>query len=200
MPATLRVAIAGAGGIGGYFARHYFDFGFNRRQFPITKWTTDIFDDDLVDHSNLLHQNYTEDDLGRPKAEIVAAQALGCLNPQLRFMTPDDFPNYDVVVSCVDSMRFRRDLYQYGHAHRELFWLDGRCSSRNVGVYSSVMPWKKLVDAVTDEDVRGGCLLEVDKRQQVSHITPVIAASLLLQLFLNHLRGEDTPVPLVLYI
>jgi ThiF family len=200
IPTTLRVAIAGAGGIGGYFTKFYYDFGFNRRQFPVTKWTTDIYDDDLVDASNLLHQNYTEDDLGRPKAEVVAAQTLGVINPVLRFMTADDFPNYDVVFSCVDSMRFRAQLYRHGFEHKAPYWIDGRCSSRSIGVFASSMAKRSLESVLNEEDIRGGCLLEADKLSRTSHITPVIVAGMMMQVFLNHLRGEDTPSPMVLYL
>jgi molybdopterin/thiamine biosynthesis adenylyltransferase len=186
-----RVAIAGAGGIGGYVAEFLADYGSSTRaQYPLSKWKLDLYDDDNVDTSNLLHQNFTLDDLGRPKADIIAERYI-VYNPIKRFMTKDDFPNYDVIFSCVDSMSFRRDLYNYGFEHPELYWIDGRCNSRQIGLMHSKLPRKTLEQTLTNSDERRGCLLEVDKKNKVSHATPIVVASMMVQGFLNHLRGED---------
>lgn len=195
-----NVAIAGAGGIGAYLAGFLYDLGVNRAQFPFAKWKWTLFDDDTVDHTNLLHQNFTEDDIGRPKAEIVSERTARVIKPELRFMTAADFPNYDVVFSCVDSMTFRRELYNYGFSHPELYWVDGRCSSRNIGLFNSKVGEKVLRKSLSDSDERRGCLLAVDKEKKVSHITPVIVASMMAQTFLNHIRGVDTTDQIMLVI
>lgn len=193
-----KIGIAGAGGIGAYLASFLFDYGANRNQYPYTDWTVDVFDNDTVDGSNLLHQNYTEDDLGKNKAEIVAGRYF--MTPQLRFMEPADFKNYDVIFSCVDSMSFRKKLYQYGWEHPELYWIDGRCSSRQIGVFNSLVSRKQLEPTLNDSEEREGCLLRVDKKNKISHATPLIVAGLMQQTFLNHLRGEDIKEKLLLYV
>ena len=195
-----NVAIAGASGIGAYLAGFLYDLGVNRAQFPFAKWKWTLFDDDTVDHTNLLHQNFTEDDIGRPKAEIVSERTARVIKPELRFMTAADFPNYDVVFSCVDSMTFRRELYNYGFSHPELYWVDGRCSSRNIGLFNSKVGEKVLRKSLSDSDERRGCLLAVDKEKKVSHITPVIVASMMAQTFLNHIRGVDTTDQIMLVV
>lgn len=187
-----NVAIAGAGGIGAYLAGFLYDLGVNRSQFPFAQWKWTLFDDDTVDHTNLLHQNFTEDDIGRHKAEIVSERTARVIKPELRFMTTEDFPKFDVVFSCVDSMTFRRELYNYGFSHPEFYWVDGRCSSRNIGLFNSKVGEKVLRKSLSDSDERRGCLLAVDKEKKVSHITPVIVASMMAQTFLNHIRGVDT--------
>ncbi len=115
-------------------------------------------------------------------------------------MTDADFPNYDVIFSCVDSMTFRRALYKYGFEHPELYWVDGRCNSRQIGLMHSKVGRKSLESTLTDTDVRGGCLLEVDKKAKVSHATPDIVAGMMVQCFLNHLRGVDTSEKILLNI
>lgn len=195
---TPRIAIAGAGGIGAYFAQFLFDYGAVRNQLHFPVGEVVIFDDDTVDVSNLLHQNFTEDDLGKSKADIVAAKCF--MKAEKRFMTEKDFPDYDVVFSCVDSMKFRKQLYEYSWKHPELYWVDGRCSSRNVGVFNSRLSEATLKKFVTDDEERRGCLLAVDKANKVSHATPIVVASTMLQVYLNHLRGEDTLTPVTLVI
>ena len=193
-----KVAIAGAGGIGAYVSHFLYDYGVNRGQYPFTEWQVDVYDDDTVDVSNLLHQNYSEDDLGKNKAEIVAARYF--MNAKLRFMTKEDFKDYDTIFSCVDSMKFRKELYTYGWDHPGLYWIDGRCSSRNIGVFNSKIDKKRLELHLSDEEVRRGCLLQYDKEHKVSHATPIIVAGLMLQVFLNHLREEDTNEKLLLLV
>lgn len=193
------IGIAGAGGIGGYVCKLLYDFGVNRKQFPFSSWKIDVYDDDVVDVGNLLHQDFSFDDLGREKAQIMAEKY--AVDSVLRFMTKEDFSKYDVILSCVDSMTFRKDLYTYGWENPgKLFWIDGRCSSRNIGLYTSDIPKAKIEKDINDNTVRYGCLRQVDKENNTSHITPVIIAAMMMQTFLNHLRGEKLQDKLLLMI
>jgi len=193
-----RIGIAGAGGIGGFVVSGLFDYGVNRKQFPFNDFAIDLFDDDIVDTGNLLHQNFTEDDLGKQKAKLLSDRYF--VNPVLRFMKPEDFVNYQLVFSCVDSMEFRKQLYEYGYKHPEFVWIDGRCNSRQIGLFHSLMAAKALNPTLTDTKARAGCLRQVDKENKVSHITPQIIAGMMLQTFLNMLRSEQMNDPHVLYI
>src|ERR1035438_147249 len=103
-PKIARIGIAGAGGIGAYLCAMLFDYGAKRGQFDFGGCSIDVYDSDVVDDSNLLHQNFYEEDIGKYKAEIVAEKCLGMVKPSLRFMELDDFKNYDVIFSAVDSM------------------------------------------------------------------------------------------------
>ena len=197
-PTVNSLAIAGAGGIGGFVAAGLFDYGGLRDQFPYTSMKIDIFDDDIVDASNMLHQNYREEDIGKQKA-VLCAERYG-MNPIVRLMTPKDFKDYDVVLSCVDSMTFRKDLYQYGWEHPELFWIDGRCSSRQIGLYHAKLSRKSIEGDLTDSTKRTGCLLDVDKKYKVSHATPQVVAAMMVQTFLNYLRGEVQSEKIVMMI
>ncbi len=193
------IGIAGAGGIGGYVCRLLFDYGVNRNQFPFTDWKVELYDDDTVDAKNLLHQDFTQDDLGLAKATIMSNRYM--VTPILRFMTPADFPNYNVIFSCVDSMSFRKQLYEYGWEKPDkVFWIDGRCSSRTIGLYNSSIPKKDIEKDVTDNEERRGCLRAVDKENNISHVTPIIIAGMMVQTFLNYLRSEEAKNKLILQI
>jgi molybdopterin/thiamine biosynthesis adenylyltransferase len=193
-----RIAIAGAGGIGGFVAAALYDYGVNRGQYPFADWQIDVYDDDIVDVGNLLHQNFTEDDLGKRKADLIAQRYF--MNPVLRFMDEPDFKNYDLVFSCVDSMEFRNKLYNYGYTHPELVWIDGRCNSRTVALYHSMIARKQLDADLTNSKERAGCLRPVDKQAKLSHVTPQIIAGMMVQTFLNMLRGEQTNEKQILFI
>ena len=199
-PKVKTIGIAGCGGIGAFLAANLFDYGARRNQFDFTSIAIDVFDDDIVDASNLLHQNFTDEDVGKYKAEIVAERCGGLITAHKRFMTKKDFENYDTIFSCVDSMTFRKDLYNYGFAHPELFWVDMRCSSRSIGLFHSKVPKKQLEAALSDSTERTGCLREVDKKNKTSHVTPQIIAGIGCQTFLNFLRGELQPDKLIVMI
>ena len=192
-----KIAIAGAGGLGSYLVQYLYDYGTNRGQYPWVDWEVDLYDNDTVDQGNLLHQNYTMDDLGKRKAEILAEKFL--VNPIYEFMAVDSkgkpdssvFKNYDFVFSCVDNMMFRRSLYEYGwETPDRLVWIDGRCSSRHIGVYNSFISKAKLQRTLSDDTKHRGCLRGVDKQNKVSHATPLIVAGIMTQAFLNYIRGN----------
>jgi molybdopterin/thiamine biosynthesis adenylyltransferase len=201
IPVACRIAVAGAGGLGSHFTGLLYDFGVNREQFPFAQYVVDVYDDDTVDTSNLLHQNYTSQDLGLMKADVLAARYL--VNAVTRRMTPEDFPKYDIIFSCVDNMDFRRQLYQAGWDKKYLgFWVDGRCSSRQIGIFNSDRR-KDLLEPLLvggTEQKSAGCLREVDKVAKISHATPVIVAGFMMQQFLNWLRGEVNSNPFILMV
>lgn len=183
-----KLAIAGAGGIGAFVASGLHNYGVMRNQFDYAGMEIDIYDDDIVDVGNLLHQNFSEEDVGQYKAQLCADRYV--MNPIKRFMTEKDFGKYEVIFSCVDSMKFRKQLYTYGFDHPELFWIDGRCSSRSIGLYNSRCSRKALEVTLNDSEERQGCLLAVDKKNKMSHATPQVIAAMVLQTFLNYIRGE----------
>ena len=184
-----KVAIAGAGGIGGNVCKVFFEYGALRNQFAFEDLSVDIYDNDTIEASNLLHQDFTSDDLGKSKADVMAERySYKAIN---RFMTVDDFKKYDLVFSCVDSMRFRKELYEfYWDNGKPKFWIDGRCSSTMCAAFNSTMPHEKLAQYITDADVRGSCLEDFEKQNNVCHTTPLVAAAMSVQAFLNIYRGE----------
>ena len=199
-PNISRIGIAGAGGIGAFLAANLFDYGAKRNQFDFGGCTVEIFDDDIVDASNLLHQNFYDEDIGNYKAKIVESRCLGMVKAQTRFMTKTDFANFDVIFSAVDSMSFRKDLYEYGFEHPELFWIDGRCSSRQIAVYHSKLDKSALLSTLSDSKERTGCLLAFDKANKTSHVTPQIASAMMTQTFLNYIRNDLQPDGIVMMI
>ena len=187
-----NIAIAGAGGIGSNLLAMLFDYGFNRKQFDYMQTSVDIYDDDTVDISNLLHQNFKIDDVGKHKVEVLEDKYV--VNGLKRRMTIEDFEKYDVIFSCVDSMQFRKSLYEYSWTvdKNKLFWVDGRCTSRQAALFNSDLPKETLLPYIDDSKEEGGCLLAYEKEQNISHALPVIVAGMMVQTFLNKLRGQTT--------
>lgn len=136
---------------------------------------------------NLLQQDFSVEDLGKYKVDVLADKYI--VNTEKRFMTEDDFDKFDVIFSCVDSMELRKSLYN--HKLKEgAFWIDGRTNS-NIGmVFNSQIPFSKLERYISDDTERGGCLLQYEKEQKISHTLPLIVASMMVQVFLQATRGK----------
>lgn len=187
-----KIGIAGAGGIGSHLTGMLYDFGVNRNQFDFTGLTIDVYDDDVVDYKNLLHQNFGEADLHTMKADSLANRF--AVTPIKRFMTAEDFKNYDLIFSCVDSMSFRKSLYEWSWANpKGAFWIDGRCESRQGAIFNKSIPRKNLEKMLSDSQDRTGCLLKYEKENNISHALPIIVAGMMMQAFLNYWRGDPMP-------
>jgi molybdopterin/thiamine biosynthesis adenylyltransferase len=186
-----KIAIAGAGGIGSNLLAILFDYGFNRKQFDYASVEVDIWDDDVVDVKNLLHQNFKLDDIGKHKVDVLADKYV--VNGVKNRMSEKDFKKYDLIFCCVDNMPFRKSLYEYGwKVQNKLFWIDGRCTSRQGAVFNSALPKEVLLGYISDSVEEGGCLLAYEKEQNISHTLPTIVAGMMVQNFLNKLRGEQS--------
>jgi len=187
-----KIAIAGAGGIGSNLLAILFDYGFNRKQFNYSEVVIDIFDDDTVDLKNLLHQNFKIDDIGKHKVSVLEDKY--AVNGIRKRMTEKDFKDYDLIFSCVDSMPFRKSLYEYGWAKGKdkLFWIDGRCTSRQGALFNSGIPKEQLLPYIDESKEEGGCLMAYEKEQNISHTLPTIVAAMMVQAFLNKLRDQPT--------
>lgn len=191
LPVIKKIGIAGAGGIGSHLAGMIYDFGVNRNQFPVTDYHIDIFDDDTVDFKNLLHQNYRDEDLNELKVQSLANR-FPVFNPQVRFMEVKDFGNYDLIFCGVDSMVFRKQLYEWSWENKDkAFWIDGRCTSRQGCVFNKSNSKAKLERYLSDSQERTGCLHKFEKEQNTAHALPIIVAGMMLQVFLNYIRGVE---------
>lgn len=188
IPKNLKIGMAGAGGIGSHLASMLYDYGVNRNQFPFTDYQIDIYDDDTIDFKNLLHQNFKEEDIGNLKVNSVAERY--AVTPVSKFMTVEDFGKYDLIFSGVDSMTFRKSLYEWSWQNPDkAFWIDGRCESRSGAVFNKTNSRKELEQMLSDSQERTGCLLAYEKEQNIAQVLPVIVAGMMTQVFLNYLRG-----------
>jgi molybdopterin/thiamine biosynthesis adenylyltransferase len=193
-----RIAVAGCGGIGSHLIPILYDFGVVHKQYDFMATAIDIYDDDRIEQNNLLHQNFNLKDLGQPKADVLARKY--SVKPIARFMEEKDFKKYDVIFSCVDSMTFRKALYEYGWANPKLHWIDGRVESRRGFVFNSRVPRSVLEQHIDDSKERTGCLRAFEKEQNISHTTPGVVAGIMVQLFLNHLREQPVTREKIIFL
>lgn len=108
-----------------------------------------IFDDDLVESFNLAGQFYSNDDIGRPKVEALAASvnkytnysSIFALNR--RFMPGEEVVS-DIMVCGFDNMRARRDFFAAWKSHvmalseerrKDCLFIDGRLTADEFQIF-----------------------------------------------------------------
>ena len=183
-----NIGIIGAGGLGSHLVHFMYDFGYTRKQFDYLNTTITVMDNDTIEPKNLLHQNFTLDELGKSKAKVLE-ERYGVVGVE-QLATDKDLSKFDVVFSCVDNFVFRRQLYAYGDKHPKLFWIDGRSTS-SMGMIINSHISKAIRDSfITDSNESGGCLLDYEKEQNISHTLPIVVAAGMVQVFLQATRGN----------
>ena len=103
-----RIHIIGCGAIGSTVAE-------NLARFGLTKIT--LYDFDTVEPHNIANQMFTQEDVGKPKVEAVAAY-LEKINPEIKenmILMPKGYTNQKLsgyVFLCVDNIDLRREIAQ----------------------------------------------------------------------------------------
>lgn len=157
----LLFVIVGLGGTGGYVIRDLSRFAYsilNRDDDYDIKIV--CVDPDEVENKNLLRQNFMPTDLGKNKAEIMAARhsrafglEISSVNQLMTRATlesltsqyPDHVP---VIIGCVDNNKARREIDKFVRKTRkECYWIDSG-NERTTG--QVIMGSSKGIPLVTD--------------------------------------------------
>jgi molybdopterin/thiamine biosynthesis adenylyltransferase len=116
------VTVIGAGGIGSPTI-----MGLARLGVP----SISIYDDDVVEPRNVTAQNFRIQDIGKPKVSAIADQAsevtMATLRTKQDRVSPDSRLFGEIIVSAVDSMKSRKDIYEAAkNSPTARYLIDGR--------------------------------------------------------------------------
>lgn len=138
------VAIIGVGGSGSIFVSHLCRIWQAWTKLGGEPFSIHLYDNDVVSEANLARQCFCEEDIGRPKATVLAQRmrafyAIPVEAHVERFKFSLYSTSYDVVVGCVDNIASRKQLlaaaakrkytrHQWGDDSEEeragCYWLD----------------------------------------------------------------------------
>ena len=118
-----KILIVGLGGIGS----NLFDLVMPVISKSLYPLEIHLMDDDSVDRSNLVHQRFTESDIGLSKAETLVARLPKSdrvrLIPRIEKLTePSQLVGYDLIIVAVDNEEPRKLVHQ-----SDILWADLRC-------------------------------------------------------------------------
>lgn len=131
-----RIAVAGAGGTGCQFLDGLAALDASLRARGMAGFDVTVMDPDSVSAANIGRQRFRHGDEGLPKASLLVHRLNGFRNldwkAKVGKMSIHEAGRFDLVVTCVDLGRFRRDLGEHWHTQRsEALWLDtGNGASR----------------------------------------------------------------------
>lgn len=127
----LSVTIVGCGAIGSHTAETLAKLGIREMV---------LWDDDHVEPHNLPNQGFGIPDLGRPKVEIIEHRlsenfAVSVKKRQRRFA--DQGLESDIVISAVDSMAARKDIWAAAQIGPVSLYIDGRMGAEFGQVFTA---------------------------------------------------------------
>lgn len=137
--APVKIVVLGAGGTGGYVIPHLYRLGY------ASEHPTRIIvcDGDVVEQKNLIRQNFVAQDIGRNKAQVLAARyaaafGIECeyrpefieMQRELYELTEPDHlpypmePQRVILLGCVDNNKSRQLCHRVFEQKRDLIYID----------------------------------------------------------------------------
>ena len=137
--ASVKIVVLGAGGTGGYVIPHLYRLGY------ASEHPTRIIvcDGDVVEQKNLIRQNFVEQDIGRNKAQVLAARYAAAFGieceyrpefietqEELHTLTEPDRVPYPmepqrvILLGCVDNNKSRQLCHRVFEQKRNLIYID----------------------------------------------------------------------------
>jgi len=185
-----KILICGCGGVGSNTIKFIAD---SVRQEQIDLETHFfIADNDLIEEKNLKYQNFTIDDLGENKAEVLAKRYRDemVVNPlNKRIETEKDLEGYDLILSCVDNMETRKLIFEFCHKNNKDY-LDFRSEGRMVMAFQKTNLKDDLETLDVTDKNSGSCQREYDTERAIIQKSYLISSAIAIQMLLNYLRGE----------
>jgi len=133
-PEGLTMLIIGVGGIGSNAAHVAMSVGFEELT---------IMDPDVVMEENLYPGFFSHGDQGRPKVEALYDRLYDVFGNTIdvepivgSFPDHDEFPTFDIVLICTDTLESRREAWRHGRELCRGVWIDARMGGTLSTVYA----------------------------------------------------------------
>jgi len=177
----VRFHVIGAGAVGSYTALILGKMGAQE----IT-----IYDPDRVEETNISNQLYKHDDIGKNKVDVLESLLKEHTETEIR-KVPQKFNNlvsHGIVISAVDSMESRKDIWDNIKDQRFKLYIDSRMGGLT-GVVYPVYPG----DSSFDQKLEGTRVDLPCTGRGISYTSSGISSfiGILVKKFLN---GQETPV------
>jgi len=172
-----KVLILGAGGIGSYLIEELY----HTQKYDKVLWDVDvtIADGDIVEVKQRHYQNFSLEDVGKNKAEVLGERYKFEFIPKRL----DKFDGFDLIILCVDNDPTRIQVIKSG-----LDFIDLRSTGRK---YSGIPRMEDNMKYVDETDMgEYSCQEKEDIRLGKIQKGNKIIAMIGIQMLLNNLRGD----------
>lgn len=193
-----KILIVGLGGIGSWMADRL-DWLIDQDQM-----TAEVhgYDHDTVEEKNTRYQKFGVDDLYENKAMALDirfdADPRWFFGHEEKVLDSKVFEGYNLIVSAVDNLKFRKLLYE--ECPDKTFWIDLRSEGRTIAAFSKHQSnTKKVLSKLVEGDLEheGSCQLQQDLDAGRVQLGNQVVASIGAQYILNWYRDTDIPAQFV---
>jgi len=186
-----KILIVGAGGIGSWLS--YFLSGLDKVG-QLGPCRIQFADDDMVDLKNIKYQNFFKEDILEYKVSVLANR-YGFEESTNRIINPEQLDDWDIIMSCVDNVGFRKMLFTYCDGKENPYWIDLRSEGRAIAFYTknpknTLDVLMRSLPADDDDNEGGSCQLAFELEAGIIQQGNKIISCIASQLLLNYLRGE----------
>ena len=182
----MKICVIGCGGIGSFTAQ-FVDRLLKYNQLENCEIT--FYDDDTIEHKNLMYQNFENSELGDFKTEALEFK-YDNIKYISRRVEKSMLNKYELFILCVDNNPIRRDVYDHCKNSYKKF-IDARANGRQVGIFSS--DTENYLDTLSKSDDSHSCQLEYQIKAHKVELGNVIIASILTQHILTYVRTSELP-------
>ena len=192
----VRVGIIGAGGIGSHFCR-LLDKMIKENQFGFTRQNITVYDFDVVEAKNTKHQDYTEMEIGVPKATVMTIRYE--FSSVIRRFTVDDIASEHIIILCADNPAIRNDVFHNAFQHNKPF-IDMRSEGDMVAAFTEKLGQAELLntlgkDATNDTGV--SCQLASDQAENRIRMGNFLVPVMGIEILMKAMRGETYPSKII---
>lgn len=191
----MNIHIIGVGGIGSYLSQFINEL-FSKNQLVNGDMIPEVilYDDDDVEDKNLTYQNFQDDEVFEPKAEIIGQRYnFDYLVTRVHDFNELGLKDGDLVVCCVDNKQTRVAMYEQLQ-DKDIQWIDLRSHGRHIAMYlkSKKNTPEALMATLPAEDTgeSGSCQLQADIDSDIIQLGNRIIAAVGAQAILNIVRGD----------
>lgn len=173
----MRVAVVGLGGIGAYTVSFLHKLVLTGQ---LENVDIGLLDDDIVEPKNLKYQNFVPEDLTKHKAEVLGKRYMMRYKVK-RVKEAKDIKEFDLIVLCADNDDVRKIVYD-----SDTPFIDARAEGRAVAIFTDLKATPTLVLGQSRS-----CQLAFELNKNIVQQGNLIAAAIVSQYVLNHVRKEE---------
>ena len=198
----MNLCVIGCGGIGSWFCL-LLDRLIEHQQLG-SDMDIKVYDMDIVEKKNLRHQLFDEQEIGMPKAAVMALRHSNML-PVIKRFDDKDLHKFDYFIICADNNAVRNLVYEHvlvtneglepGHKGRKKF-IDMRCEGRDYIVLTYRCNREMLFCTLGDtkESTQGfSCQRAEDVVRSQIKLGNMAVAPVGAQILLDDFRGVEIP-------
>lgn len=183
----MKICVVGAGGIGSYLAHHI------DRLIELNQLSEEdefaFFDDDKVEHKNMLYQNFETSDIDSLKTEALSFRYFNVVFKNKR-VQEKDLKEFDLIVLCADNNKIRKETYNNYVKNGKLF-IDARANGKVIGIFSS--DTKDYIKTLGKSEESSSCQNPFQIAKREIEYGNVIVAAMLAQAILSYRRNNKLP-------